>query len=286
MIKWVRISVLVENNAKNEKLKKGKGLSMLVETENINGEKTKILFDTGDSGEILSHNVATMNIKLNDVDAIVISHGHWDHTGGLLAALDLIGKRTPIILHPDALLPRVANKPKIRLVGIQFRKEDIEKKGGVLIFNKYAFELSPGIFVTGEIARVTDYEEPPKIYFICRDGDLVPDKIFDDQALAIKLADGRGIIVTGCSHSGIINITKQVKTMLGVKKFALIIGGFHLIGAKSERIKRTVEDLIKLGAEKIAPNHCSGEEILNIVPQDKLIIANAGEIIEIKSKIS
>ncbi|MCD6490885.1 MAG: MBL fold metallo-hydrolase [Candidatus Njordarchaeia archaeon] len=237
------------------------GLSIFINAILTTGDSVKILFDTGNHGEIVSHNIDVLGIDIKNTDMIVISHGHYDHTGGLLTVLEKIGKKIPVILHPDALLPKFALKPRLRYTGIPFDPKDLYERA-VILKSKKSLEITPGIIVTGEVPRVTEYEKVTG-YFIQRDEQLEPEIMLDDQAIILKMEDGTIGIITGCSHSGIVNIANYAIELTGNNNIKFIIGGFHLIGASKERLDKTWKDLLSLNPIFVSPIHCSGSKIVS-----------------------
>ncbi len=199
MVENLKVEVLVEDTENPEKpmLWTEHGLSILITAE-VGDKDVRILFDTGASGGPLVHNANLMKTDLKKVDVIVLSHGHYDHTGGLVAALEEIRPEIPIpiILHPDALGRKFALKPKIRYTGIPYTEREVESLGGRFLASKKPVKLAEGIAVSGEIERMTDFEKTPEHYVILRGEELVRDHMFDDQALIMESHKGL-IIITG-----------------------------------------------------------------------------------------
>ena len=282
-ISHVKLSVLFENSTYRPGIIAAHGLSLMVHVRYEDSSQFVFLFDTGSDPNILENNVKALGKTLRDVNAIVISHGHYDHTGGLLKALELIGRRTPIILHPDALLKKLVLKPKIRYNGIPFRREEIEKAGGIIIKNRKPLEIAPNIYVLGEIPRETDFETISGFYIV-RNGNVEKDEMLDDQGVVIKMPNGV-IILSGCGHSGIINMINYATKISKQNRIKLAIGGFHLINADRIRINKTLEIINELEIEKIAPMHCSGTEFISKIAttkQEKYLELHTGDEIIIK----
>jgi 7,8-dihydropterin-6-yl-methyl-4-(beta-D-ribofuranosyl)aminobenzene 5'-phosphate synthase len=258
VIKSLKMRVLVEDTTSTEarNLIAQHGLSLLVEAQKGN-TTVSVLMDTGPSSEAISHNTKTMKFELRRLDAIVLSHGHYDHLGGLLEVLRSLNERVPVIAHPKAFSPKIASEPKIRLVGSPFKIQEIEAVGGVPLLASNSLEIAGGVLTSGEIKRETEYEEVEGFLTI-EDGKFVEDKMLDDQALIIDLEDKGLVVVTGCAHSGVVNTLRHAQRITSTDRVYAIVGGFHLSNAKEDRIGRTVDDLIKFDPEMIAPCHCTG----------------------------
>lgn len=263
MIKELKISILVENTArigKHEVLGKH-GFSALIEAVGEN-DTVKVLLDTGPSSDVLINNASVLGVNLDEVEVIVLSHGHYDHTGGLLEVLKKVGKRIPVIAHPDAFKPKFAVRPKLRYIGIPFSQSEIEKSGGVLLKTGNPVTIMNGLLSTGEVPRVTSYETP-KGFWTVEDKLYVKDRVLDDQALVANVEDKGLVVITGCAHSGIINTVLYAKELMKSDKVHMVLGGFHLIGADEDRLRNSIESLLKINPEVIRPGHCTGSKALN-----------------------
>ena len=235
----MKLTVLTENVA-GAKFLAEHGLSYLIEHDG----KT-ILFDTGHSSVFLE-NSTLMGLNIKDsVDAIVLSHGHWDHGDGL----QHISNKT-LITHPNSFTKRFRKGNK-QNIGLALSKSEIKNKFH-LIESVTPYYITKDIIFLGEIPRVNNFESQ-KTSFIDEQGndDFVP----DDSALAI-IQNNELIIITGCSHSGICNITEYARKICGIDKVKIIMGGFHL---KEEgfQMQKTIEYLKELNVERILPSHCT-----------------------------
>jgi len=246
-----RVTVVVENRASTRNVLSEHGLSLWIEHEGRH-----VLFDTG-GGRTLAPNVRSLRIPLEKADAIVLSHGHYDHTGGLLEALKLIGHETPVYVHPKALeskfskttgTPRRINVPEVN-------RDCIEAYHGRVHFTEAPTEIVPGLFATGPVPRVTDYEKPPRTFFL-DEACTIPDPVEDDQSIYFYTGD-RLIVLCGCAHAGVVNTLRYVASLTGDRPQA-VLGGMHLLNSGPDIIDRTISELRELGVTLFAPSHCTG----------------------------
>ncbi len=247
----IKITTLSENTAGPGALGEW-GLSMLVEADG-----QKILFDTG-GGLAVVPNAESMRIDLAAVNRIVLSHGHYDHTGGLLEVLRRAGGKE-IIAHPDVWARKYGsldNTPK-RYVGIPFVREALEVTGTTFSLSRESVKLSEHVMTTGEIPMVTDYEIVEKYLCVMEGDELKQDPINDDLALIIDTEFGL-VVILGCAHHGIVNTLKQAKKVTGKELIYAAIGGTHLIHASKERLEKTAAALKEMGVQYLGVSHCTG----------------------------
>ncbi len=265
----VVISTLLENHSGSEPdFLAQHGVSFLIEVT-VNNTPKRILFDTGQSAEVVVHNMKHLDISPETIDMIALSHCHYDHTGGLAGILKEIHKQNvPILAHPSLfdihLVAGTGPKPRnwltrpIGMIG-ENTEENIRIHGGFPTLVSRPFELMPGVLWAGEIERVTDFEKMPTLVTrIIKDGEVLQDTIIDDTALAINVAGDGLYVVSGCSHSGIVNIVKQCIRFSQVEKVKAVVGGFHLMNANIDRIEKTAKALKELCVEKVYSGHCTG----------------------------
>ena len=233
------------------------GLSLLVKLF-VNDTFHAILFDTGLSSSGVMNNTKRMGIRLTEIEFLVLSHGHYDHFGGLLNVTKNIGKKDlPIIVHEDALKIRGKKIQDGSFTEYPRFPEETNVMGKFLRIKNSTLFCNSMFLVTGEIERKTNFEKGLSNNFVFSNGKWVPDPwIWDDQALILNVKNKGLIVVSGCAHAGIINTIKFAQKITGVKKIFSIIGGFHL-GKDENRIKQTAEILRKINPELIVPMHCT-----------------------------
>jgi len=245
------IQILVEESVRRANLLAEHGISVFVE---FGGHQ--ILFDTGQI-MALNWNAPKLGVDLKAIDAVVLSHGHYDHTGGLL---DLLKQRgdVPVFGHPDIFLRRFhVTENASRDVGIPWNRESLEALGAQFHLNQHVTEIFPNVFITGEIPRENDFETIEEGFQIQNEGRFVHDEIWDDQALVLKTQRGL-VVIFGCGHSGVANTLTAVGKFFGTKKVYAILGGFHLVNAPERRIQKTIEALREFPFQIISPMHCTG----------------------------
>ena len=236
------------------------GISLLLEICGSNYQKN-ILFDVSQSSDSILHNMEILGISPKAVDLIFLSHCHYDHTGGLLGMVKAIQKEDlPIVGHPTLFRPHYVLEPHIRHIGIPKEScpEELGKLSRLVLIGT-SFSLMPGVISTGEVKREVPFERTATLEtFTEEHGKLIPDGLQDDLSLAIKMETKGIVVVTGCSHAGIVNIVQQAIRLTGEKKVHAVIGGLHLIDADEDRIHKTAKALMDLDVESLYVGHCSG----------------------------
>ena len=248
----LRITTLSENSARMGDFLGEWGLSILVEADDAT-----ILFDTGKSISA-PYNADSLKINLNKVDKIVLSHGHYDHTGGLSNVLRRIGKETEIIAHPDIWQPKYSrrqNEPD-RHIGIPFRQRELESLGARFNLTREPVKITGSIMTTGEVPMITDFERIDDGLYVKENSGWQPDKLLDDQALIIKTEAGL-VVIPGCAHRGIINTLYHARKLTGIEKIYAVVGGSHLMGVSEERMWQTIAALQEIGATRLGLCHCT-----------------------------
>jgi 7,8-dihydropterin-6-yl-methyl-4-(beta-D-ribofuranosyl)aminobenzene 5'-phosphate synthase len=276
----IRLITLSENSAGQPYLLAEWGLSILVETD-----ETSILLDAGASVS-LAHNAEKMGIDLGRIDKIVLSHGHFDHTGGLRELLSRLKRPVEIIAHPDVLAPKYVRregKPD-RYSGIPFQLQELESLGAKFSFSREPVRLSSNVLTTGEVPMTTDYEHIEPSFYVKTEGGWQPDPLADDLALIVESGAGL-VVVLGCAHRGMINTLQQARNICANRKIHMVLGGCHLKDASDEQIWYTISGLNELGVKKLAVSHCTGMKATVLLAQtygDDFIFNAAGNIITLE----
>jgi 7,8-dihydropterin-6-yl-methyl-4-(beta-D-ribofuranosyl)aminobenzene 5'-phosphate synthase len=231
------------------------GFSAFIETD-----RGDYLFDTG-SGHSVVANSLVLKKDLRTIRRIFLSHGHYDHTGGLPEVLKLRGN-VEVHAHPHLFLDRIAvlkedDKEIKRFVGIPYKKAYLEFLGANFVLSKDFFEVEKGIFLTGEVPRKTPFEKPDPRLFSEMDGKITQDIFLDDQSLILDTKKGL-VVILGCAHSGMINILDHVIDKTGKEKFYAIMGGTHLDFLTPEQLEESIKSLKKMEIERIGLSHCTG----------------------------
>jgi len=257
-----RVTVIVDDApARDGSLLYKHGLSILVEAASENST-AKILFDAGPSPGIFMRNAKALNLWLDDLDAVVLSHGHYDHTDGLPAVLRFLSRPTPVIVHPKTFDLKFAYKPNISYIGHGLDLSIVREYGGLLVPTRTPITLTNGIKTSGEIPLETGYEKP-RGFWKAEDYSLVEDTMIDEQALIVKLKTKGLLVVSGCAHRGIVNIVKHSQRVMHEESVHAIIGGFHLSQADDELIHSTVTSLKEdISPDYIYPCHCTGKKAI------------------------
>ena len=248
----------------------------------IESDQGNFLFDTG-QGKGIINNARHFKKDLSTIQGIMISHHHYDHTGGLLDVLEQTGK-VNVYSHPELFKNSyVVDEGKEKNIGIPFRREILESKGAQFKFNTSFREIIPNLMLSGEIPRLTEFEKGSKKLLLKTGEDYSQDLIFDDQTLIVNTEKGL-IIILGCSHSGMINIINHIIDKTGKNHIRTIIGGTHLGPASEETKEKTIQALKKFDIEKIGVSHCTGLETSMRLFQefgDRFFFCNVGTEIKI-----
>ena len=265
MIRDLRITTLAENLVMTKCLGQW-GLSFLLEFRDANGDRRKLVFDTGIHKESLMHNIKHLKVDLSDVDGVVISHGHGDHTAATVEVVEAAGG-VKVYVHPHTFLPKFHEDKtgKRRKHGVPKDEglEEIEKAGGEVLQTTEPTEVVPGVWTTGQIQRATPFERALPLskgerLIIVVDGAEIDDHILDDQALWMDVERVGPFVITGCAHAGPINTLLQVQRLGHFKEIHGLVGGTHLVGRSEDYLQQTIAGLKQFGLSLISPCHCTG----------------------------
>ena len=254
------------------------GLALLLEEGT-----SRILFDTGQSGLVV-HNLSLLGIHPSSLEAIVLSHGHYDHTGGLKAVLQHAGKVMPVYGHEDIFQTRVSVAGNRRPIGIPFPRMLLTELGAEWRLSKHPVEVTPGLWFSGQIPRTTDFEMGDAKLLTCSaDGQCSEDPHLDDGSLFRK--GGRGLqVIGGCAHAGIINTVHFGLALTGASRLHAWIGGTHLGPAGSNQRSASLDALAGMEPDLVAANHCTGFAMMAALQhhfQQRFIPAMVGTVIEL-----
>lgn len=277
----IKLTTLSENTAGRPGLLAEWGLSILIEVDGY-----KVLLDTG-AGISATQNAAFMGIDLSQIDKIVISHGHQDHTGGLRHVLEVTRKEIEVVAHPDIWTSKYvrATNERERYTGIPFSREALESLGAYFSLDTKPVWLNENIVTTGEISMHTEYERIDSQLYVKEGGQLHADPLRDDLALMLKTKKGL-IVILGCGHRGMINTLHHAQKLTGVEHIHMVIGGTHLITASREQLDLTVAELKQIGVDRIGVSHCTGLPAASIMLQEfgqSFFFNNAGRRIDIEA---
>lgn len=263
-VQTLKITTVAENSAMSALLGQW-GLSFLVEIVDGNGHKRKVLMDTGLDKRALLHNVKKLEIDLSDVDCIVLSHGHLDHTATTVETVKAAGG-VKVYAHPHTFLHRFHKDKKMKRRDIGVPKgegiAEIEKVGGKVVLTSKPTEIIPGLWTTGQIERssfenVMQLSEGERLIIVV-DGTEIDDRILDDQALWTHVEGTGTYVITGCAHSGPINTLNHVQKVGQLRKLHGLVGGTHLVQRSEKYVQQTIAELRRFDLKLISPCHCTG----------------------------
>jgi len=272
----MKLTTLIENKQVIKQLKCEHGLSFLLQTNGCT-----VLFDTGQSDKLL-HNAQLLGVNLSDVDYVVLSHGHYDHTGGLPHFLE-INSTAKVIVHPHAFKQRFSQSPQmVKENGIGWRK-NIERYSNRFLFIEEDIELADNIWILTNIKAQEGFEVINDKLVTKIDEGYIPDT-FDDELVLVANENNNPIIICGCAHTGIVNILHQVKQRFNYSEISLIAGGMHLKGKEETEISKVINGLAPFKVKQWALNHCTGKpafEQFDTAFPEKVVYCGGGMVIEV-----
>jgi 7,8-dihydropterin-6-yl-methyl-4-(beta-D-ribofuranosyl)aminobenzene 5'-phosphate synthase len=268
----IRASILAEH-----------GFSARVKTT-TDGKTHTLLFDFGFSEDGAAKNAATLGVNMSEVEAVALSHGHSDHTGGMDKMTALIGRKNiPFVVHPAAFKsPRylkLGEESKINFP--KLTREMVKQAGLSLVESEKPYSLLDNtILFLGEIPRSSDFEKGFPIAHWQKDGQEVRDAIEDDTSIVMNLKNKGLVILSGCAHAGIVNTVRYAVDVTGIDQVHVVMGGFHLSGPFFEPIiDRTTQELQKFHPAYVIPTHCTGRNAIMAMEKqmpDQFILNMAG----------
>lgn len=231
------------------------GFSVFLKTDSGNW-----LVDTG-SGKTILHNAPELGLDLASVQGVILSHNHWDHTGGLLPVAKA-KSGLEVYAHPALFRETFHDDSVGDNIGLPYSREELEAHGMTFSLSTEFREIVPGLWLTGEVPRVTEYENDGFSQMVKMQNGYEKDHVSDDQSVVIETEKGL-VVVLGCCHAGIINTLTYISDKMGTKSFYAVFGGTHLAPANDEKLKKVLADLDGFKIHLLGISHCSG---LTIVP--------------------
>ena len=273
-----RIAVLVDDRTARASLAIEHGLAHWIEHEGH-----RILFDTGTSARVLEANAQALGVRIEQAEAVCLSHGHYDHTGGLAGILPRLAGGD-LYAHAAIFGPKYVKRAAgMQSIGFPVSREAIEAAGIRVHLSEGPQEVCPGVTLLGAAERDPRYvPSTPHLLAEGPDGPEV-DPFRDDQAIALRHDDGL-IVLSGCAHAGIINHCRAAQRLLGEERLLAVLGGFHLVGASAELLDATIAALRELAPQAIHPCHCTGEPAMDALVRafpDRCQPIAAGSVLEL-----
>lgn len=272
----MKFQFLVENKTDNPGVMAEHGLSIYIEADG-----KKILFDAG-ATELVVENAKTLGIDLADIDLAVVSHGHYDHTGGF-PAFCRRNEKAPIYIHKNAFrrsFGLVDGKPEKELSAIRWSEAELEELQNRLVFTDGPQWITENICITGTVPLAEGFEPTENFYYYNDAGQMVTDDMSHEQCLVIRQEDGL-YIFSGCSHRGVISALNACKAMFPGERVAVLAAGMHLYSASDEDRASVMDQVIAEDLDMVMPVHCTGIRAicdLKTALGEKCVIATAGDV--------
>lgn len=252
------------------------GLSIFMETDHGN-----YLLDTG-QGKTIINNALVLGIDLRTVRGMIMSHHHFDHTGGIAPVLNVTGS-VDIYAHPDLFKEsyKIGEK-RPRYIGVPYTRALLEGMGAEFRFSREFRQIVPGLWLTGEVPRRTDYERGDENQTVKSEGGYLKDDLLDDQSVVVETDKGL-LVILGCCHSGIINTLSYIVEKMGQRHLHAVIGGTHLGPVSDEQRDKSLDALRAFDIERIGVSHCTGLKTASRLAAafgDRFFFCNVGTVVE------
>lgn len=278
----IKVSILTENTVYKRGFLGEHGLSLLIETKG-----KRYLFDTGQS-RVFLHNADMLHLPLENLDGIILSHGHYDHCGGM-GYVQCLGTKVPVYVQQKAFEKKYTENPQtgeLRYIGMEDASE-WKKSQQLNLLSESCTQISEGFYLLSDITYTTEFEPNSGGFWreVCKEQgpELMADTMEDEQILVVESSKGL-CVFAGCAHPGIINCLHYAQSAFPGKHIHSLIAGMHLKGSGRQRIIQTVQALQNLDVDKVIPLHCTGIRAIGMIKEalgERCILAEAGKQIEI-----